>query len=129
RSEDETGEFTGRWCVSWNSYGESAGVHTYTLILREAEELSLRALLLDDLEMHPYEYREEVLPGGLKLRAKLVGTEDDVLRLRRMAAERDAFPVVRLGIQDEPRRMRLSVEEWSQFEDRVKYRISLTDLA
>lgn len=129
RSEDETGEFTGRWCVSWNSYGEAAGVHTYTLILREAEELSLRALLLDELEMHPYEYREEPLPGGLKLRAKLVGSEDDVLRLRRLAAERDAIAVVRLGIQDEPRRMRLSVEEWSQFEDRVKYRISLTDVA
>jgi hypothetical protein len=129
RSEDDTGEFTGRWCVSWNSYGEAAGVHTYTLILREAEELSLRALLLDELELHPYEYREEAVNGGLRLRAKLVGNEDDVLRLRRLAAERDAFAVVRLGIQDEPRAMRLSVEEWSEFEDRVKYRITLTDVA
>ena len=51
RSEDDAGEFTGRWCVSWNSYGEAAGVRTYTLILREAEELSLRALLLDELEV------------------------------------------------------------------------------
>jgi len=127
RSEDDAGDFTGRWCVSWNSYGEAAGVHTYTLILREAEELSLRALLLDELELHPYEYREEAVPGGLKVRAKLVGTEDDVLRLRRLVNEREAFAVVRLGIEDEPRRMRLSVEEWSEFEDRVKYRISLAD--
>ena len=127
-SEDETGEFGGRWCVSWNSYGEAAGIHTYTLILREAEELSLRALLLDRLELHPYEYREEVVAGGLRLRAKLVGSEDDVLRLRHLAAERESVAVVRSGIQDEPRRMRLSVEEWSQFEDRVKYRISLADV-
>ncbi|HEX6924002.1 MAG TPA: hypothetical protein VF167_01125 [Longimicrobiaceae bacterium] len=127
RSEDEQGEFTGRWCVSWNSYGESAGVHTYTLILREAEELSLRSLILDDLELHPYEYREEASATGLRIRAKLVGTEQDVLDLRRKAMEQGTFAVVRQGIQDEPRRMRLEVEEWSPFEDRVKYRISLSD--
>lgn len=128
-SEDEAGDFGGRWCVSWNSYGEAAGVHTYTLILREAEELSLRALILENQELHPYEYREEPLPGGLKVGAKLVGTEEDVLRLRRLASERDSVSVVRLGIQDEPRRMRLSVEDWSSFEDRVKYRLTLADAA
>ena len=127
RSEDEGGDFGGRWCVSWNSYGEAAGVHTYTLILREAEELSLRALLLDEIELHPYEYREEAASGGLRIRAKIVGTEAEVLRLRELVLERDGFAVVRLGIQDEPRRMRLSVEDWSEFEDRVKYRITLTD--
>jgi hypothetical protein len=129
RSEDEAGEFTGRWCVSWNSYGEAAGVHTYTLILREAEELSLRALLLDDIELHPYEYREEPVSGGLVIRAKLVGSEDEVLRLRRLAAERENWKVVRQGIQDEPREMRLSVEEWSELDDRVKFRIALADSA
>lgn len=127
RSEDDSGDFTGRWCVSWNSYGEAAGVHTYTLILREAEELSLRALLLDDLELHPYEYREEAIAGGLKIGAKVVGSEDDVLRLRRLVVERGTFRVVRQGIHDEPRLMRLGVEEWSAFEDRVKYRITLSE--
>src|SRR5690606_9930604 len=107
RSEDDGGDFTGRWCVSWNSYGEAAGVHTYTLILREAEELSLRALLLGDTELHPYEYREEASGGALRVRAKLVGPEEDVLRLRAIAAEDRVLDVVRLGIQDSPRRMRL----------------------
>lgn len=127
RSEDESGEFTGRWCVSWNSYGEAAGVHTYTLILREDEELSLRALQLGDVELHPYEYREEAANGGLKIRAKLVGPEAEVLRLRAIATEEAVLDVVRFGIQDTPRRMRLDVEEWSEFEDRVKYRIALTE--
>ena len=128
RSDDDVGEFSGRWCVSWNSYGEAAGIHTYTLILREAEELSLRALLLDDLELHPYEYREEAIAGGLVLRAKLVGTEGEVLDLRRRSQEDGDVRVVRHGISDEPRRMRLSVEEWSEFEDRVKFRLTLTDV-
>jgi hypothetical protein len=128
RSEDSAGEFTGRWSVSWNSYSEAVGVHTYTLILREAEELSLRSLVLDGMEMHPYEYREEAVGDGLVIRAKLVGTEEDVLHLRQLVVERDAFSVARVGIQDEPRSMRLGVEEWSEFEDRVKYRIALVDV-
>lgn len=127
RSEDERGDFTGRWCVSWNSYGEAAGVHTYTLILREAEELSLRGLQFGELELHPYEYREEAVAGGIRARAKLVGTEEEVLRLRALATEQGPLGVVRVGIQDTPRWMRLSVEEWSEFEDRVKYRIILDE--
>src|SRR3712207_2579812 len=39
RAQDAEGEFAGKWCVSWNSYSESGGVHSYALILREAEEL------------------------------------------------------------------------------------------
>lgn len=127
RSEDDRGDFSGRWCVSWNSYGEAAGVHTYTLILRESEDLSLRGLQLGDLELHPYEYREEAVNGGLRLRAKLVGTEEEVLRLRALAARENPLGVVRVGIQDTPRSMHLSVEEWSEFEDRVKYRIVLEE--
>lgn len=127
RSDDERGDFTGRWCVSWNSYGEAAGVHTYTLILRESEDLSLRGLQLGELELHPYEYREEAVHNGIRVRAKLVGTEEEVLRLRALAAGAEPLSVVRVGIQDTPRWMRLSVEEWSEFEDRVKYRIVLDE--
>lgn len=127
RGEDSAGEFAGRWSVSWNSYGESEGVHSYSLILREAEELSLRALLVGEIEMHPYEYREEPVGNGLVIRAKLVGTEEEVLRLRRLVKQQDSFSTVRQGIQEEPRSMHLRVEEWSEFEDRVKYRITLID--
>ena len=73
RASDAAGDFAGRWLVSWNSYAEAAGVHTYSLILREEEELSLEALLLGGVELHPYEYRERVLGEGLTLWAKLVG--------------------------------------------------------
>ena len=38
------------------------------------------------------------------------GTEEDLARLRKRIRGREAFPVVRRGIQDEPRRMRLGVE-------------------
>ena len=127
RSTDPAGEFSGKWLVSWNSYAEVAGMHTYTLILREHEELSLEALLLGDLELHPYEYRERILGEGLTIWAKLVGTEEDLERLRGTVRGREAFRVVRRGIQDQPREMRLGVAEWSMFDDRVKYRVVLVD--
>ncbi|MEX2583252.1 MAG: hypothetical protein WD766_08250 [Gemmatimonadota bacterium] len=127
RSGDDSGEPTGRWQVSWNSYGESSGVHTYGLILREAEELSLEVLIIDSMELHPYEYREEVLDEGLTIWAKMVGTHADVTRLNRLIRTRQSFPVVRRGIQEAPREMRLGVAEWAEYEDRIKYRLVLVD--
>jgi hypothetical protein len=127
RSVDDVGEISGRWQLSWNSYGESAGVHTYGLILREAEDLTLEVLLIDGLELHPYEYREEVLDGGLTIWAKVVGTHADVTRINRLIRTRSSFPVIRRGIQNEPRDMRLAVAEWSDYEDRIKYRLVLVD--
>ena len=126
RSEVE-GEQYGRWRVSWNSYGETDGVHTYGLILREAEELNLDALLLGTMELYPYEYREQVLEDGLTIFAKMVGTHADVTRINRLIRTRTSFPVVRRGIQNTPREMRLGVAEWSEYEDRIKFRLVLVD--
>jgi hypothetical protein len=127
RSLDRSGEPSGRWRMSWNSYGEAGGVHTYGLILREAEDLNLEALVIDSMELHPYEYREVVLDDGLTIWAKAVGTHADVTRINRLIRTRSTFPVVRRGIQDEPREMRLGVAEWSEYEDRIKYRLVLVD--
>lgn len=127
RGVDPNGDPLGRWQVSWNSYGEAGGVHTYGLILREVEELSLEALLIDSMELHPYEYREQILGEGLTIWAKMVGTQADVTRINRLIRTRATFPVVRRGIQEEPRIMRLGVAEWSEYEDRIKFRLVLVD--
>jgi hypothetical protein len=126
-ARDAEGERAGRWLVSWNAYAVHGSAHTYTLILREAEDLSLEVLLLDGMELYPYEYREQVVGDGLAIWAKLVGAEEDLLRLRRLVRDRSAFPVIRRGISDEPRLMRVGVAEWSPFEDRIKYRVALID--
>ncbi len=127
RSLDGAGEPSGRWQISWNSYGEATGVHTYGLILREAEDLSLEILQIDGFELHPYEYREEMIDGGLTIWAKVVGTHADVTRINRLIRTRTSFPVIRWGIHKQPREMRLAVAEWSEYEDRIKYRLVLVD--
>ena len=126
-AHDEAGEFAGRWCISWNSYGETGGEHSYGLLLREAEELTLDALLVEEMVLHPYEYREEVVGDGITIRAKIIGTEQDVRRLRTLMRSRQTLSVTRRGIQAEPREMRLCLAEWSQSEDRIKLRIVLVD--
>lgn len=126
-ARDERGERAGHWLVSWNSYSVQAGAHCYTLILREAEDLSLEVLLLDGVELYPYEYREQVVGDGLAIWAKLVGTEEDLLRVRKFVGDRSTFPVTRRGISEEPRQMRVGLAEWSYFDDRIKYRIALVD--
>jgi hypothetical protein len=127
RALDAEGDPAGKWQLSWNSYGESVGIHTYAVILRESEELALEALLLDGLELHPYEYREEVVADGLAIWAKMVGEREYVSRLGEIIRRRESFPVIRRGIQDRPRDMRLELAEWSEYEDRVKYRIVLLE--
>jgi hypothetical protein len=127
RGTEVASDQPGRWQLSWNSYGESGGLHSYGLILREAEDLSLEALLIDSMEVHPYEYREQILEDGLTIWAKMVGTHADVTRINRLIRTRASFPVIRRGIQDRPRRMRLGVAEWSEYEDRIKYRLVLVD--
>lgn len=116
-----------RWRVSWNSYAESGGEHAYSLILREDEDLSLRALVVDGVELHPYEYREKFSEDELTLWAKLAGSRAEVLRLRRLLRTRDPFPVVRLGIHDQPRMMRFGVAEWSEHQGQIRYRLVLVD--
>ena len=116
-----------KWCVSWNAYAESQGEHAYTLILREREDLALEALMVGGVELHPYEYREEFSGESLTIWAKLVGSRTQVLRLRALLKTQDSFPVVRRGIQHQPRQMRFGVAEWSQHDSQIKARVVLVD--
>ena len=116
-----------RWNVSWNSYAESGGEHSYTLILRQAEELSLESLVVGDVELHPYAYREAVSGAELTIWAKCVGSKTEVLRLRALLKARSSFPVIRHGISEEPRPMRFGVAEWSEHEGRIKFRVIFVD--
>ncbi|HEV2131753.1 MAG TPA: hypothetical protein VGR27_11650 [Longimicrobiaceae bacterium] len=128
RSVERFDNGVGKWCVSWNSYAESDGEHRYSLILREEEELSLQALLVGGIELHPYEYREEFSEAGeLTIWAKLVGSKQSVLRLRALLKTHPFFPVIRRGIHDEPREMRFGVAEWSEHQGQIKFRMVLVD--
>ncbi len=115
------------WSVFWNAYSSSGTEHAHTLILREVEELSLEALVVDSVELHPYEYREEFTGDELTISAKFVGSRAGVLRLRALLKTRETFQVVRQGISDEPREMRFGVAEWSEHGGQIRVRLVLVD--
>lgn len=128
RTVDEQGNPAGRWNLSWNAYAHNAGVHTYTLILLEHEELTLEALEVAGMELHPYEYREEVAgEGKLLICARMMGSEAEVRALRERLRNGERFAVVRHGIQPEPRWMRLGLGEWTGTPEGAKYRLTLVE--
>lgn len=127
RASGKTVQGVRKWCVSWNAYDPAGGENLHILILREAEELSLEALVVDGVELHPYEYREAFDGEDLTIWAKLVGTRAGVLRLRALLRTRETFFVVRRGIQAEPREMRFGVAEWSEHQGQIRYRMVLVD--
>jgi hypothetical protein len=115
------------WRLSWNAYLEKGGEHWYTLILQEEEELLLQELVIGDVRLFPYEYREVFTGDELTIQAKLVGTKSEILRLRALLKHHSSFPVVRRGISEEPREMRFGVAEWSEHDARIKVRVILVD--
>jgi hypothetical protein len=57
----------------------------------------------------------------------MVGSHADVTRINRLIRTRSSFPVIRRGIFNRAREMRLGVAEWAEYEDRIKYRLVLVD--
>ena len=95
----------------------------------EGEDLNLKALVIDGWELHPYHYEESLRSGGVHAEAKIELPKDEVARLRNILRSEDFVPVVRRGIEDEPREMLISAEGWSEHENTFKYRLGLADRA
>jgi hypothetical protein len=76
-------------------------VHHHTWRLEQVERLAVSRLLLGDLALEPYEYREEISElGVLRLAARAQASEADLARLEAMIGTR--LTVVREGISAAP---------------------------
>lgn len=120
-----------RWMVKRENYTISGDQYRYHLTLREAEELNLDALVLDDLELRPTRYHEEVRQDILHAEATVLvddATRDQLRAL--MQADGGGgpyFPFVRRGINDAPVEMRFGMCGWSEHPEGTKYRLILVD--
>ena len=123
------GQITKKWKLTNNSYSyrDNMELVTYSLELEEMEEIKLNKLILDDLELIPYQYREdfdydERLSAEVRVRLSEVQFKK-VKELR----ERDSFTVIRVGINETPRQMCIMPSAWSRDEKGVKYQFALYD--
>lgn len=102
-------------------------LHFHCLELEEAESLSATAVRISDLIIKPYHYKEDWSDEGLCVELKAVidlGSQDRLFEMRKSGA---FWPVVREGVNAEPRTMRIGRCLWSLDDDKIKQEINLVD--
>jgi hypothetical protein len=106
-------------------YSTDSPLTTYTWELTQEEQLSIKTLQLGDLTVMPYEYVESFDgDGAMTIDARVKLDADQLARLRSLPLY---FDVVRNGINQTPREMRLGRVLWSQHEGYAKHDIYLID--
>jgi len=97
--------------------------------------LNIESLVVGNLELYPYYYHEEMrdsgsvinIGEGLAINAKVKMPKEESERFLEFQFHADYFPVVRHGIQEEPREMRFGAVYWSEHEGEIRYSINLVE--
>jgi hypothetical protein len=123
------GQITKKWKVINNSYSYSGNKEwaNYSLELEEMEEIKLEKLMLDDLELTPYRYREDInLDDSLSVDGRVLLSESQFERVKKLI-EKD-INVIRKGINETPKQMYLLPVGWSKDEKGIKLQFRLNEL-
>jgi hypothetical protein len=109
------------------SYSSDSDYRYYRWKLAEREELNVESLLIGDVEIVPYAYREFEQGGRIEIVARFVSDPDRLEQLYALARSHEPVDVVRVGIQDTPRPMQLAMRIWSESEGERKQEVHLAD--
>jgi hypothetical protein len=122
------GQITKKWKVINNScsYGGNKDLVNYSLELEEMEEIKLDKLMLNDLELTPYRYREDIgLDDSLSAEGRVLLSESQFDVFKKLI-DKD-ITIIRKGISETPRQMDLALSGWSKDETGIKLQFSLYD--
>jgi hypothetical protein len=104
---------------------EPWGVNHHVWRIEQVERLAIELLMIDSVELEPYDYAEEVAEDGtVRLAARALISEPDLEALSRIDGP---VEVVRGGISDSPREMRLSGYIWSERADSLVVAVACED--
>jgi hypothetical protein len=87
-------------------------------LLEEQEELIIRSLALEEVELKPYFYKEFFDRDFLIINTRIVLKPIDFLRVREITRKKPYFKVVRQGIDEQPINMILGKNYWSEHQER-----------
>lgn len=91
----------------------------------EKTQIKPASLILNDLELKPYQYHENIsYDGTLTITARVILTEPQYVALGTML---DSINVVRVGVDERPRKMRLNEVAWYKKNQEIKEEIQLFD--
>lgn len=113
-----------KWQLGDTSYNfrEGSPVRTYQWELAQRELLRIDELWLQDIRLEPYRYVERFEENRLGIHACV---KLDQNQRRALTALPASFPVVRKGITDVPREMRLGRSVWSSTEPEAETKAEL----
>lgn len=110
------------------SMTSSDGSWSFALDLTEEEHVKPTALIIDGVRLTPVRYSESVTNGVIIIETQVEtkGQTTEALegQLRR---QREFRPVIREGVQGQPRSMRFGRCAWSRHSDMTKYRLALVE--
>jgi hypothetical protein len=111
------------------SYSNNSDGRMYTFELSEEENVKIDKLLIEDIELTPYEYEETLSDGAIIIHAKIKVTKDIADCIEGFNEnEGKYFTVIRVGINENPIKMRFGVNIWSEHEEGfVKYRLVIVE--
>jgi hypothetical protein len=127
-SIDESGRSI-RWAVKSGGYSYSNdGPRTYEWTLIEQEQLDVDSLVVGDLVLNPYAYKEEFDEDDiLTVRARVIMDADGVEQFESMLRADGHLEVRRPGISEQPRLMRVREDLWSDKDGVQKHELVLVD--
>jgi hypothetical protein len=126
--DSKDGQITKRWKVIRNSYSyrDNKEWVNYSLELEEMEEIKLDKLILDDLELTPYQYSEDIGSNdSLSAEGRVFLSEEQFDRVKELI-EKD-ITVIRKGINETPKQMYLLPAGWSKDEKGIKFQFRLNE--
>jgi hypothetical protein len=91
---------------------EPWGINHHLWRIEQVEQLACERLRLRGIELEPYDYAEQVSESGVvRLAARALVSEDELEAISRLMGP---VEVVRIGISETPRAMRLSGYVWGE---------------
>lgn len=130
-SIDKQGKMLKKWKIKNSTYSyienKSIAKYYHNLELEEIEDLYIDRLIVDELTFHPYAYKEEFIHDALIIYAKVRLSKVQFTEVKKLIEKKDYFKVVRYGISDKPREMKLELPLWSKHKDTIKYKIMLSE--
>jgi hypothetical protein len=130
-TDDDEPDAEWRVCESGFAYigSEPWGVHHHTWHLEEIEPIACTRLVLGSIELEPYDYREQVGDDGrLRLAVRTAVSDADLRVVSELHQSQAAVEVVRVGISQEPRRMRLVQYAWGERGDALAVVLACAEL-
>ena len=124
-SVSEDGQVQRKWRLknSSGSHRDNEPIFHHSIELDEIEELPISSLTLAGLTLQPYKYEETFVDNNLSIKASLKLSEAQHGAVKDLQRSGDIVTVIRHGISEDPKQMRIFIGSWSRHADEVKFEL------